>query len=1321
MAEMKWTEEQQNAIRCGETGEILVSAAAGSGKTAVLTRRILELGLEGKAMPEELAVMTFTEKAAANMREGIEEKLAGALESCTDEAGRERLNQFKSRLPLAQISTIHSFCLRLIREYQNELEDHESILSGMRSFSVLSGQELNLLREEALDRMLSELYCLISEHEEGEAPALPADLTLLSERPAALWLEDLAGLAELFSSGGSDTALRDRILAAHAFLRSLPDYGRWCRRSLESLEREAQDFPASETAAYYFGRLDAALEKAAAARSDLEHEPFYADIFGQGGKSQEKAAFRELYPLLCNGIETLRRLEGRERWNEAFRLSSALQDWKALRKAGNEDKMSFYELFYRKFGPLLALLDSAAVSQTVRTRFAIRETGVFWLCAEEIEAAARAQLPCAARFLELVLLLDFRLSKLKKQRRRIDFSDLEHTALLLSRKPEIGESLRRRYREIMIDEYQDSSPLQEAMIRAIACERVYMVGDIKQSIYRFRHAEPRLFASKLERFVPAGERTADASGHYLLLNRNFRSHPVLISWINRFFHAFLRKETGGIDYDEDQALIAGRTAEQFPDRRVKARMSLLLTTEGEELPDLLLTSEQKKSCAVLSAVRQLQKEGFALGEIAILCRTHDSCSLCLDLLLDAGIPAVVGSSRKYLDTPELRLLEQWTRLMGNALQDLPLAAVMRSPLHGTPFQEQELLAIARLELSDEEREEAAADGGTQIFFYRRLSLYSRSGSDETLRKRCADFLKTLEEWRQDARILSLSRVLTGILEKSGWTELLSRLPYGGERVRDVENFIRLCEEFERNIGYDPVRFARVLSALREKKVEVEGFDKAPDGGDCVRIMTIHASKGLEFPAVIYPRAERRNSSRSAGQETFILDAEGGIAAHYAGEKTLIRSPRALRLKEQIDFSDRAEDFRLLYVCLTRAVERVLVLGYTEPSFAFRLAEDFASGAERDILSDEAVRASGSDFELLTRWALTEIPGLAEQFARMDGGKEEELNFCLDAEGFRFCARTLRALLQEAEPEPAGGTGARTTDPEDRALIAADPLLYPQSEQARAGLAELLQGEIPGCELLLIPSKLTVSELQKQSTLSAESRQSSGPGETTEYEQEPGERPLYIQGLDEMALRFRRPEEALEREKTGTGAAYGSFLHRLLQHLPVERFFDQAEDIGLLPGREAEEAYRAYIREELRLNALGEEEISLAEQAWPLIRSFLSSGAARCLCEAERRGRGIWRETPFTLSIPAPGIPESSGEISLVQGMIDLFFVGRDGLVLVDYKSDSLRGTVEERDAELRRSYSEQMNYYREAIRRIYGEEPKKILLWVIREGRALEI
>lgn len=1317
MAEIKWTEEQQKAISCTLAGEILVSAAAGSGKTAVLTQRILEQGVKGNVMPEQLAVMTFTEKAAANMKEGIEEKLAKALAHTENDEDRERLRLFKEKLPLAQISTIHAFCLRLIREYQNELDEEESILGGMRQFSVLSAQEAEMLKEDALDRILAELYTRVSALEDGLAVELP-EMELLSASAPEKWLEDFARLQELYAAGGKDLVLRERIMSAHSFLRSLPDYGEWCKRSLAALALEAYDFLASDTAAYYLDRLDQALHLALSARRDLVADPFYNSIEPGPKLSQEKAALLEYVPLLLAGMERLSGIDGPDRWNEAVRLGSQLQKWKAMSNRGNEEKLAFYELLNTRFGPLLSLLNSAAASPTVKERFSIQEDGAFWLEAEEIEQAAREQLPLAARFLELVLLLDRRYAELKKQRRRIDFSDLEHTALLICRKPAIGESLRRRYLEIMIDEYQDSSPLQEAIIRAIGCGRVYMVGDIKQSIYRFRHAEPRLFASKLDRFAPADKAVGDGPGHYMLLNKNFRSHPGLIHWINRFFRYFLRKETGEIDYDEEQALVPGLAKEKFPKRNLQSRFSIQYLTEGEQTAEAEIYPEQEKMIAVLDAVRQLREEGFAWGDIAILGRTHDICGQCQDVLLSAGIPAVIGSAKKYLDTPELRLLEQWVRLIGNALQDLPLAAVLRSPLHGRPFREEELLEIARLPEEEIPGEDLLADGSEESYFFRRFIQYSRSGSDTKLRERCAKFLDQLSQWRQDAKTLSMSRVLTGVLEQSGWKHLLSGLSYGEERVRDVENFIRLCEDFERHNGYDPVRLARKLSKLRDKKVEIDGWDKVPEGGDSVRIMTVHTSKGLEFPAVIYPRAERLNITRSEGNEAFVMDAEGGMAAHYASEQGLIQSLRTLRLKEQISFANRAEDYRLLYVCLTRAIERVIVLGNGKPGLLAEMAEEL-SHIEGEQLPDGVVLRSNSDFALLGRWAIRELPELAERAEKMKSLQEDDLNFTVAGDGLSFSVRTRASLLESLAKEqfPEEETARVEAHPAD-GLITADPVFFPETDIAKEQLTRLLRDELPGSELLLLPSKLTVSELQKQNYGTGENRATSAPDDFAMRQEEAGEQPYFIEGLAEMALTFRSPD--LEpADRPTKGAAFGSFLHKLLQHLPLDSFFGPS--LELLPQEGLETAYRNFIREEIRLSAMSPDEIGLADEARPFIFQFLESEIARRLCEAERNGFSIWREIPFTLAVPAPGISEDSGEITLVQGMIDLFFQAQDELLLLDYKSDFLRGSTAEREAVLRERYSEQMKYYKEAIRRIYGQEPTKILLWVIREGRALEI
>lgn len=1479
---IQWTAEQEKAISFQSQGELLVSAAAGSGKTAVLTERILRTCLEGRAALSELAVMTFTDKAAVHMRRALEKKIHERLAETEDSAEREKLRELVKELPLAQISTIHAFCLRLIREYRHELSDEKGELLLGGHFSVISGEDLAQLKEEVLDDMLHEAYSAVAALEkerhdaaswkkaeaatgkteisevssekraEADSPGrtemappatwagdgLLAQMSLMQEAGRATWLDSFALLSDLLSGDKSDQGFREALLDFVEFLSSLPDPRDFCREAMASLLAEAQDFCSGAAAAEALTNLRKAALRAAQAQDEIEALRYFAELMSPPAKksSQEKLDFQTFYPMLLGFINDVltspvlqagsdvmsvqagvsmeipltgsaipQRNEGssfqirtstlsqtsaarREVWNSAVNEGNALQNWKTLsRNAKNEEKNEFRQNFYQGFGPLLNLL-GLPFSEAICKEFGLETAcGLFSQTVEEIEEAARDALPLSARFLELALLFQQELLRRKLKRRQIDFSDQEHLALRLLRQPKVAAAVSGRIKEILIDEYQDSSLLQEAMIQAIGARQTYMVGDIKQSIYRFRHADPSLFGSKLETFVAAeklGEHKINAAeqeaserpvtqplqrnGVKLLLNKNFRSAPRLLLWINRFFASFLTKESGQIDYDESQALQPGRELQKLNEeerKKFEPRLELrfLLKDEGPEtskenpepVPALIPEPLQKanpRALALLDTLLDLRKVGWSYGDIAVLCRTNARCEEARQVLESCGLPYAMGLTKVLISSVELRLLQQLVAHLANFARDFPLAAVLRSSLHGEPFQEDELFKIAAFrqvettDLSDaaDRNESEPLPSALRPQFFERFLAYAESGEDRKLRARCQAYLEQYWQWRQMASVLPLADLLTRIVEQSHWLERLSALPYAGQRLNDWESFISWTEEFERLHGPDLANFARSLNEIRTQNLAVEGLSRSAEEADAVKILTEHNAKGLEFPVVILYDLSSSLRRPGARQNFFRYRAEEGLAQLYLKEQPdglrLIEGARSRAFRLHEDFAERSEDFRLLYVAMTRAEERLILLGSGQTTKIEELAGQSEAAVEegrkrggatsRLALPPDFAQGTDNEFSLLAAWAAGELPGLPEALRDLPSRG----SFSLVKEDFRVSGVTLTQLLAElspkllrtagvsAEQETAAGAGEKQPSelipalPEDR-------VYYPETAADLLTLRELISPRLPHEELMNVPSKLTVSALSEaeRETATSLSAPLEGEGRLLDREESPAEAVLYPEAMQEMALLLRRPNASLCTKPTDLraqvikgGAAYGTLMHRIFQHLPVGTL-REAELKGELP-----QAFEHFLKDELRLSALSEEESEFAATALPQIRSFLRSELTEELAAAEQKAEPAWRELPFTLAVPARGLADPEGEITLVQGMIDLAFRSRGEIVLLDYKSDRLRGSRAERDAELLRRYRLQLACYAEAIRRIQGQKVGRILLWLIREGRAVD-
>ena len=712
----------------------------------------------------------------------------------------------------------------------------------------------------------------------------------------------------------------------------------------------------------------------------------------------------------------------------------------------------------------------------------------------------------------------------------------------------------------------------------------------------------------------------------------------------------------------------------------------------------------------------------------------------------------MGLTKVLISSVELRLLQQLVAHLANFARDFPLAAVLRSSLHGEPFQEDELFKIAafrHVETTDlcddkDELEGESLPSALRPQFFERFLAYAESGEDRELRARCQAYLEQYWQWRQMASVLPLADLLTRIVEQSHWLERLSALPYAGQRLNDWESFISWTEEFERLHGPDLANFARSLNEIRTQNLAVEGLSRSAEEADAVKILTEHNAKGLEFPVVILYDLSSSLRRPGARQNFFRYRAEEGLAQLYLKEQPdglrLIEGARSRAFRLHEDFAERSEDFRLLYVAMTRAEERLILLGSGQTTKIEELAGQSEAAVEegrkrggatsRLALPPEFAQRTDNEFSLLAAWAAGEMPGLPEALRDLPSRG----SFSLVKEDFRVSGVTLTQLLAElspkllgtagvsAEQETAAGTGEKQPSELLHAL-SEDRVYYPETAADLLTLRELLSPRLPHEELMNVPSKLTVSALSEaeRETAISLSAPLEGEGRLLDREESPVEAALYPEAMQEMALLLRRPNASLCTKPTDLraqvikgGAAYGTLMHRIFQHLPVGTL-REAELKGELP-----QAFERFLKDELRLSALSEEESEFAATALLQIRSFLRSELAGELAAAEQKAEPAWRELPFTLAVPARGLADPEGEITLVQGMIDLAFRSRGEIVLLDYKSDRLRGSRAERDAELLRRYRLQLACYAEAIRRIQGQKVGRILLWLIREGRAVD-
>ncbi len=1357
---IEWTKEQKRAISYKQNRELLISAAAGAGKTTVMVERVLQACFSRGISPEEFIILTFTDKAAANMKKKLEVELVKKVRAAEEPADKARWQAIQKELPLAQVSTIHSFCLRLIKEYKHLLVDCEGELYYPQDLRTIDEYESKILQEEALDGLIGEIYNYFLDPETRKAaaarewPALFLDEGISEEE----WFADFLAMQRLRGRQKDDRGFREEIKAGYGFLRSLPNYEAWCREAFNRLIAEEQDFVNSPACRYFLQELEAYVFEAESVFFNLENHPYYAEIYKQEkNKSQEKERFIDLYPKLKDfvaayrtrrpagsPIDTLSPEDRSAIWDACADFNHKFPRWDLFRKdTRNPVKTEYRDLFASRLGPLLQYLQGGYEKKSYKEFGIAQIKSPFLLTMEEIKAYSAKMFPLLARFLEVLFLFDRRYLALKREKNALDFSDYEHLALEIVRLPGVSDILSRSYREIIVDEYQDTSPLQEALLQALQTDRISMLGDIKQSIYLFRHANPNIFNKKLKHFVdstyqdPGGE---SPEGETILLNKNFRSRASLLGFINDFFASFLREETGEIDYDESQRLIAGFPDEAFPQARAAVSpCSFVYCFEKKDSPQR--TGLSPAQAALLSGLAKLLAQGFAPEEVAILTRTKKLALEAQETLEMQGIASQLNLEKEFLNSRELRLLKALVELLANFAQDLPLVAVLRSEFGGQAFTETELFQLANFSLEGERLAHFYEEEETRrSFFYERFLAYAKTGPDEKLREKAAAFLETYATWRKQATFLSLHDLLRRIIEESSWLDSLSGQVQGRDRLADVDKFLEAADRYGKNNPQDFSGFARYLEEIQKHEVKFKEEDDGQVAAGLVNIMTMHGSKGLEFPAVIYYEASHQKKAESLSDPR-IFSVEEGLAANYPDESYDLLAPRSLYFYMARDFRDRAEAYRLLYVAMTRAEEALCITGSPGRASEEKLKE-LGALASKARASQEAGRFDSrfiadlkTDFDLLFSFLSLSFPDLLH--IEEEAKKAEGL--CLEKGACSLCFKELSAMEADfhedygryladkkererregaedseglgkeglpdfSEPRELLAVDEKETNRSSEAtILLADAFAFPESKKAKESLRKLLQDSLPGDEKLFIPGKVTVSELK---------------GRLMKDGGHDGGSPL--EPLMEMALSLREvPAEAGGQggQEGLSPTEYGTFLHRLFERLDVVSYFNQAGDCQ--EEAAARTIYEARVRESVAERVFAPEEEAGALEAFPLVYSFLQSSLAKKLFIAERKGAFVGRELPFTLAVPAIGLAEPGEDISLVQGMIDLFFDSDEGTILVDYKSDRLYGTKEEREACLLRRYQVQMDYYALAIERLRGRQVTESYIWLIREGRAV--
>ena len=1265
---MKFTPEQQRVIEL-HNSNILVSAAAGSGKTAVLVERIIRMICDGEhpADIDRLLIVTFTNAAAAEMRERIAAGITARLEA---DPGNEHIQKQSALLHNAQITTIDSFSLFLIRNHFNEI--------GLDpDFRVADEGEIKLLQQEVLAQLLEDAYA-------GQ---------FVPEAP-----EQFHACVEYFCPGGRESVLEQHILNLSRYAGSFPWPAEW-------LEERKNDYAAGDMEALVHSDYGQYLT-----------ERVNRTVEGCLEKLREVKRLCELPdgPYMYGEL-TEAEIEQLERLTSCKDLEE---------QAAKVPTVTFGRLPSKKddsVDPAKREL-AKAIRNSVKDTLSDLSESYFKTPLELAVEQGKACREPLRILLDLVLEFDRRLLAAKQERHLIDFSDMEHYALqILLKREKVEESggtgtdrtetkyrivpsdvameYRQYFQEILIDEYQDSNLVQEYLLSAISGEEEgrynrFMVGDVKQSIYKFRLARPELFLEKYDIYQETGDLCR------IDLAKNFRSRIQVVDAVNGVFSRIMSREIGGIAYDDKAALYPGAVYPAQEDPAYGSELLLIRKPEKGEREESGIGEQHAEGAGVLvdyDNVRQLEALAIAArikqlkgslqvmeksagelrpvrySDMVILLRTTSGWDEEFKKILEQqGIPVYITSKTGYFGALEVQELLQFLRVLDNPRQDIPLFGVMQSVFGG--FTQEEIAQIrsggeghSRKRMTLYEALKEVAQSGRTVEEGEEISAGESAGEEAELSQKADTFLQRIGHYRDLTPFTSIRDLLQRILDDYDYLNYVTALPAGSKRRANVEMLLTKASAFEKTSYFGLFHFIRYMEQLEKYDVDYGEADTLDENADVVRIMSIHKSKGLEFPVVFVSGLSKRFNMQDANQ-SLIVDMDLGVAVDYVDSvrriknKTLRRTVLSAKMKED----NLAEELRVLYVALTRAREKLILTAVLDKADEkWELAQ--MTGQERLTYLDFCEAGSYMDFLL----PILPQTGIAVKTLRTEDLAVEELR-----EQLRMGDRREQLRLI------ACGETTLTGDPEE-------------NERKLMYLRERFAYQYPHPGLQKLYTKTTVSELK----IAAMAEKDEAAFHTFEEK----EVVPYIPG-------FRREQEKV------SGAVRGNAFHRTMELLDFTYLFTES---GLFTGCPNNyEEYRRGLDKNRLQNRLEEflqrETISLrlTEEyakavSLPKILNFLEQELAYRMWRAQEQGL-LYREQPFVLGIDAkrldPDLPE--GEKVLIQGIIDVFFIEDGEIVLLDYKTD----VIDSMEA-LWNRYNVQIQYYEEALTKLMQMPVKERILY----------
>ena len=1235
---MSWTTEQQQVIDLRNCN-ILVAAAAGSGKTAVLVERIITRLTkdENPLNVDELLIVTFTEAAAAEMKERILIAIEKALGA---DPSNQHLQMQATLIHRASIMTIHSFCLGVIKDYFHTI-DLDPV------FRIGEEGELKLLKQDTMAQVLEEEY--------------------------ARGCSQFHYFVESVAPGKSDKPVEELIFSLYEFSRSNPQPRRWLEsciaqyacNSIAELEASPVGQFLQETIQFETEELMKCIQRAItislevggphhyveALQADEAQLQYLLNIF-TANNSENQGCVLELVAKLIKGWEwaPLSRKRPKDVEAEKRELVKGIRDDVKKVVKGWSEKYFYVSLSQQ--------LQDMKISKGL------------------VEELVRLVNAFADAF-----------DREKKARSIIDFNDMEQYALqiLTAEDSETGalvptvvaKEYQEKFAEIMIDEYQDSNLVQEAILTSVSKEtqgayNIFRVGDVKQSIYRFRLSRPELFMEKFHTYsITEGEKRR------IDLSKNFRSRREVLDATNYIFYQIMHRYLGDVEYDDKAALYYGADfgSEEVVDNQ--AELLLLDDKERKEAEGVKENSRELEARLVARRIKELihshrvydrntgEHRKVQYRDIVLLTRSLSGWSDVFAEGLNAeGIPTSVASRDGYFSTMEVALLLDYLKVLDNPKQDIPLTAVLHSVFGGLSDKE---LAIIKGTYRDSTFYEAVEQFAQceQIEEIKKQHVLLADFDIEEIQRRLQQCLQQLEGFRKKVSYLGIHELLWEILQVTGYRAYVYALPGGEQRRANIEMLLEKATAFEKTSYKGIFNFIRYIEQLQKYEVEYGEANMVDEMDDAVRIMSIHKSKGLEFPIVfVIGMGKQFNKQDLRGCMAVHPDAGIGMDAINPQKRTKMTVLNKQIMKKKLEMESLGEELRVLYVALTRAKEKLIMTGKVTD------LEKYLRTLETNQNATDSPAPALGFLDLVTArtyldWVLPSVYGKMQAPVQVEAIALEKL---VEQE----MVEEIASDIQKEEIQELSQLEARKSVVE-KELSDQFNFQYPFQEEAQ------------------YKTKMSVTEIKKRTQLMEQSNEDAITWEDIE-------KSYKMKSYTKVVPKFIE-SQSTECTSHQSGAYRGTAFHRFMELWDFTKVLEEVQ-------------FPTILQEWIYKGQMTQEQVDCI----PLsdVQCFMKSPIASRMYAAAQRGE-LYKEQPFVLGVPAKQVyGGETTETVLVQGIIDVYFVEGEKIILMDYKTDHIKS-----EQELVRRYHAQLEYYAQALTQLTGKTVEECFIYSSELGKSI--